>query len=425
MAVALGYKILIGDLDAPTDFTDRCSGFSIRQNAEMSNVGIGTAKITLYNYDGALTPGAGGTYGSVDWFKQAVFIQGTISGSSLLLAEMFHGVVTGFDIEDNGVHSTVTLTCEDSVRYLGTDKETWTFGLVSLLDDGFTNTIATATEIGVNPPKLGKPNALMSYFFVSPDNDNKIDSTNASSGTVTDLLRNQLLPSYPSAYWGGIIEEGVSGDTLYSNCIVGGTLTRPTSDPDWFIERADLTFTEQATTTGEIPFVRLLVGFNNDNLVNQVFQKTSATGNEQSVADSTSLGDYGARTVTNTAALNKTDAFALDAANNFLNRQNTPRYVPERMITTRSVLESAAAGTDEAIRALLDIRSCFWNYSTVEYTPTGASTATTEGVVIVGRQISATPSDTTITLELLPAVDYQSFVLDSSTLGVLDQNRLG
>jgi len=45
--------------------------------------------------------------------------------------------------------------------------------------------------------------------------------------------------------------------------------------------------------------------------------------------------------------------------------------------------------------------------------------------VISGRTIKATPGNTTITLDLLPAQDYQSFVLDSSTLGVLDTNRLG
>jgi len=45
--------------------------------------------------------------------------------------------------------------------------------------------------------------------------------------------------------------------------------------------------------------------------------------------------------------------------------------------------------------------------------------------LIYSRQIRATASGTSIVLDLLSADDYQSFTLDSTVLGVLDENRLG
>ena len=59
-----------------------------------------------------------------------------------------------------------------------------------------------------------------------------------------------------------------------------------------------------------------------------------------------------------------------------------------------------------------------WHPVQITYTPTGGS-QTTADCVISGRTINATPKQTTIILDLLPAVDYQSFRLDSPIIGVL------
>jgi len=427
MALDITYTIKIGQLGSEVDFTSRCAGFSIKQNAPISNLEIGRAQITLLNYDGALTPNAGGTYSSTDWFEQAVFISATIDGTNTLTAELFHGTIASFNVADNGNSSTVEIICTDSLRFLGSTTDSFDFSLLTFIDDGFTNTIAAAASLaGIEPPKLGKTTATYGSEYAAVDNANKVDSSNMTAGTIADALRNQLLPSYPSAYWATTIQEGSpSTNCSYTQMVAGASLTRPTSSATWYLERSDLEFTESASTAGQIGFKFLDIGFNNDQIVNEVVQKTSATGNTSTASDSTSVGKYGNRAYTTSSAINKTDAAAQDAANNFLNRQLSSRYVPFRLTTNTSLLNAAHADTDYAVRSLLDIRSALWNFGTVTYTPTGSASTETEGVVVTGRSMTATPSDTTIVLELLPAVDYQSFVLDSDVLGVLDQNRLG
>lgn len=55
----------------------------------------------------------------------------------------------------------------------------------------------------------------------------------------------------------------------------------------------------------------------------------------------------------------------------------------------------------------------------------GAGSDTTTKVVIEGINISATPDRTEFTVYLSPLTFYQFFILDSSTLGILDTSRLG
>ena len=74
---------------------------------------------------------------------------------------------------------------------------------------------------------------------------------------------------------------------------------------------------------------------------------------------------------------------------------------------------------------LCDLLYGQWVPALVKYTPTGNSTQITDPVVITGRNIQGTPDDLRIQVMFRSAQDYQSFVLDSSVLGVLDQNRLG
>jgi len=65
-----------------------------------------------------------------------------------------------------------------------------------------------------------------------------------------------------------------------------------------------------------------------------------------------------------------------------------------------------------------------WQKVLVTWTGSGASSQTAECVVF-GRSISVTPEDTVISVRLKSGADNQSFILDDSSFGVLDQNRLG
>ena len=84
-----------------------------------------------------------------------------------------------------------------------------------------------------------------------------------------------------------------------------------------------------------------------------------------------------------------------------------------------------SATSEEKWAQLLDIETGPVQVGTIEFTPAGGSTAVTETFVTMSRTIQITPGDIRLTVECLPIDQTGAFVLDSSTLGVLNQNRLG
>jgi hypothetical protein len=88
------------------------------------------------------------------------------------------------------------------------------------------------------------------------------------------------------------------------------------------------------------------------------------------------------------------------------------------------MVESAAADAAEPFwNKILDIESVMWQPVQLTYTPTGCAQQTKISV-IASRRISATPSNCQVTLGLLPAYQYQSFILDDTYLGILDSSRI-
>lgn len=112
MAVTTTWTVQIGSISAPTNFTSRVMSMNINQSVDVNVIGRGVCVITLLNKDGALTPGGGGTYGTTDWFSQGVYVSVDVSGTSVTT---FHGVVVDFDLKDDGVFSTVTITALDGL----------------------------------------------------------------------------------------------------------------------------------------------------------------------------------------------------------------------------------------------------------------------------------------------------------------------
>ncbi|HEY7824578.1 MAG TPA: hypothetical protein VIG24_17180, partial [Acidimicrobiia bacterium] len=167
MALAVSWKIDIGTQAAPVDFTERCAGISIDQPLGFMEHAPHRCVITLNNFDGALTPGAGGTYSSTDWFAQGVFISATVNGTET--AEVFHGIVNDFDIVDDGTSSTVTLIAADWMT-IGARA-------VYLLDATISGTTAWTTRVAasinaactslgfISLPYLGNVFAAPMFYF--------------------------------------------------------------------------------------------------------------------------------------------------------------------------------------------------------------------------------------------------------------------
>ena len=120
MAINTTWKVEIGTVASPINFTSRVLSMNIRQSVDVNVMGRGVCVITLLNKDGALTPGGGGTYSSTDWFAQGVFVNAsTDTGGAETSTDVFDGIVVDFDLEDDGVFSTVTITAIDCLTVGG------------------------------------------------------------------------------------------------------------------------------------------------------------------------------------------------------------------------------------------------------------------------------------------------------------------
>jgi hypothetical protein len=161
-------------------------------------------------------------------------------------------------------------------------------------------------------------------------------------------------------------------------------------------------------------------------LINEADVKTKETGNTSTAVNQTSIDAVGIRSVQYSGTILDSDAQAQNRANMLATRFGEVRFVPNEISLSASQVDAVAdSSAAQEWALLLDAGGGMWQQAYLDYTPTGASSQKTEHVVLAGRTLRVTPSDTILTLKLLPAVDYQTFVLDSNDLGVLDQNRLG
>ena len=432
----VSWAIKIGTVGSPTDFTGVCAGIQVKQHAPFMGHSAGRAKITLNNFDGDLTPGAGGTYSGTDWFEQAVFISAT---SGTFTAQVFHGIIDDFVLNDNGTFSTVTIKASDWFSLLG--RSVSEYDIKMIYDDWYKNLQMTAAEYvtgtsGLDLPALGESRGRLEYdtqSFTTRTFDPDLAGSNLDwevstvAGTsFADYLKPGYLAAVPSAVWATTIEQDTvtfGGTAVYHMGLIGDELTRSDSDAHTF-GFAD------ATGTGTFPINEMKSGFNNDNLVNHIRATVTWTSggstNTSTVnkGDQTSIDKYGKRSLLNDEAGFYQGNAMSDTLTNLLSRMSEVTYEPEQITVKVSSVVAETATPKVILGWLLDILEGMWQACKIQWTPTGG-TLTTTASVIVGRTINATPADTTITLDLLPAANYQSFTLNSDLLGVLDQNRLG
>jgi len=251
----------------------------------------------------------------------------------------------------------------------------------------------------------------------------QITSTNVQF--ITDSLQNDVMsPDLCVVYGKKITHDPAPLDTaVYWPVTIGNTLTR--SATTFYPDTLNVfEFTGATPAAGELPAADVITGYNIEELVNTVIS-TRDGGTTQTVQDTTSADLYGARAYTATGHAASTDTATLNGATNMVNRLSTSRFIAQRLEFTSANLANTPAGSATQLELLLDTETALWQPCTITYTPTGAAGTVTDKCLIYGRQIRATASGTSIVLDLLSADDYQSFVLDSTVLGVLDENRLG
>ena len=421
MAITTAFTITVGNLGASYDITSEVMSFNVDTQVSLAEIGTSKGSMLIKNFTGKFTPGGGGTYGNVDWFNQAVLINGTTTvGGVPTSFKLFHGIVDQFALDDNGINSYVTISFIDALTAGGRS---------ATVETGFMSTSAqTSIE--------------RFYENLSPSEPAQMPTLGGTSAgyTVTTKLLNSDFTVYCAT-------SGI-GNSLNSSIQliitpVGPSMVIPTTitltNPDFGYELIDYTMTRNAanrttflfkdkTVSGtQLPIGDLVTGYDEDQLTNYVTTTSIQGSNTITSFNPTSTTKYGQRFRSYTQAgftPFDSNVSQQNTNNSWINRFGEITFAPEELSFSSKMVQFAAADAAEPFwNKILDIESVMWQPVQLTYTPTGCAQQTKMSV-IRSRRISATPSDCQVTLGLLPAYQYQSFILDDTYLGILDSSRI-
>lgn len=187
-----------------------------------------------------------------------------------------------------------------------------------------------------------------------------------------------------------------------------------------FRDRADLQSLNDSGIifgTGGIPFTGIEIVYGTEEMTNQasvIWSAGSAVGGTATADDLTAQGAYGVMDATYTTLLSSSTQ-AADLAEWLVGQYSQPRYRVDQL----QVRLDGLTGTQ--INDVLGLE--LGDAVQVVWTPNNAGSAVSQYVSIDGIEHSASPAmhDVTFTLSQTQA----AFILDSSALGVLDENSLG
>jgi hypothetical protein len=421
MAITTAFTITIGNLGASYDITSEVMSFNVNTQVLLAEIGTSKGSMLIKNFTGSFTPGGGGTYGSVDWFNQAVLINGTTTvGGVPTSFKLFHGIVDQFALDDNGINSYVTISFIDA------------------LTAGGRSATVNTSAIGGN----ASTNIEGFYENSTPANPAQMPTlggTNTGYTVTTKLLTDDFIVYSATNGIGNSLNSSIS----LIITPVGPAMIIPTkitlTNPDFGYELIDYTMTRNAanrttflfkdkTISGtQLPIGDLVTGYDENQLTNYVTTTSIQGSNTITSFNSTSTTKYGQRfrSYTQAGFTPFDSAFSQQRTNDsWVNRFGEITFAPEELSLSSKMVQSAAADAAAPFwNKILDIESVMWQPVQLTYTPTGCAQQTKMSV-IASRRISATPSDCKVTLGLLPAYQYQSFILDDTYLGILDSSRV-
>ncbi len=418
MAITTAFTITIGNLGASYDITSEVMSFNVNTQVSLAEIGTSKGSMLIKNFTGSFTPGGGGTYGSIDWFNQAVLINGTTTvGGVPTSFKLFHGIVDQFALDDNGINSYVTISFIDALTAGGRSATVTTTGV--------NGNASTEIEAFYQNATLGDPAQMPT-----------LGGTNTGYRVITKLLTDNFAVFCATAGIGNSLNSSIS----LIITPVGPAMIIPTTitltNPVFQYELVDYTMTRNAanrttflfkdkTISGtELPIGDLVTGYGEDQLTNYVTTTDSAGTTTLTSFNATSTTKYGQRFRSYTQAGFSTSAQQTTTNNSWINRFGEIAFAPEELTLSSKMVESAAADAAEPFwNKILNIESVMWQPVQLTYTPTGCAQQTKMSV-IASRRISATPSNCQVTLGLLPAYQYQSFILDDTYLGILDSSRV-
>lgn len=421
MAITTAFTITVGNLGASYDITSEVMSFNVNTQVSLAEIGTSKGSMLIKNFTGSFTPGGGGTYGNIDWFNQAVLINGTTTvGGVPTSFKLFHGIVDQFALDDNGINSYVTISFIDALTAGGrsaTVNSNFGVDAASTTIEQFYENLSPANPAQM--PTLGGTSdgytvttkLLNSDFAVTCDEPNIGNSLNSTLQLiVTPVGPSMIIPTTITL---------TNPDFGYE--LIDYTMTRNAANRTTFL------FKDKTVSGTQLPIGDLVTGYDEDQLTNYVTTTNISNGNTVTTFNSTSTTKYGQRFRSYTqAGFDFFDGGFNQRRTNdsWVNRFGEITFAPEELSFSSKMVQSAAADAAAPFwNKILDIESVMWQPVQLTYTPTGCAQQTKMSV-IRSRRISATPSDCQVTLGLLPAYQYQSFILDDTYLGILDSSRI-
>ena len=455
MPLTTTWSFKFGTVSSTTDLTSRVLKIDINQRAPIGQFGVGSATITLQNNDGAFTPRGGGTYSTTDWFTKAVFIDATIptnlATSGLFAtgtAGVFHGFITNFTLEDNGLNSTVTFNCQDAMSCVAKNFVS-SFVTASAATEFIVNTAlnlingsANAWNAATPTPKVVFPDlglgdtpnhcflndmsyANTSGIYTGQERSTYSNNITFSSCSSMDILNTAIMPMSMFTMWGGTMRlDPTFGYAGYQvNYLPGLKRTYSVfTGPGGSVvgNTAVFKFNDvKSINSSSFPFSDLSIEYNVPDTINQstIGRATSGT-TPQTFTNTTQQIAYGNRSISNSNVATISDATALSLATEYATRYAVSRFSPNQItFSSKQILNYATdnAANQQLLFSLYTITHGLWQRTEVTWTGKGIP-AQTYATKIRGRQISITPTDAVFTLELVPAVDNSTFIVGSDTI---------
>lgn len=423
MAITTAFTITIGNLGASYDITSEVMSFNVNSQVLLAEIGTSKGLMLIKNFTGSFTPGGGGTYGNIDWFNQAVLINGTTTvGGVPTSFRLFHGIVDQFALDDNGINSYVTISFIDALTAGGrsaTVNTNFSGSTASTIIEQFYENTSPANPAQM--PTLGGTNTGYAVTSKLLTDNYIVDCTAANIGnSIASSIQLIVTPIGPSM---AIPTTITLTSPVFGYELIDYTMTRNAANRTTFL------FKDKTITGTQLPIGDLVTGYDEDQLTNYVTTTNVSNGNTITSFNSASTTKYGQRFRSYTQAgfpfiLSPSTAPQQTTNDSWTNRFGEITFAPEELSFSSKMVQSAAADAAEPFwNKILDIESVMWQPVQLTYTPTGCAQQTKMSV-IQSRRISATPSDCQVTLGLLPAYQYQSFILDDTYLGILDSSRI-
>jgi hypothetical protein len=421
-----------GTADDSIDFTSRVLSIKVDHEIGLGEIGRSNVEVVLENNDGALSPDGSGTYGSYDWLAQPLFIIARAGTSNPpdrletdalgLKAPFFGGPIVKFDYQDDGFTSTVTLEATDWLsffaRYTAQAASTETDNTFDVINN-------LAEDVKVSP--YGAAQTGVTEIHAIGNAPENISLAVAKGDFLGDSVQTVAATEGGIVYAGLLLLRRVPSTTtsqaLYVfSCITRARLT-PNSGGD---AMAGMKGTGSLSST-DLPIRKLKLAFNDKQIVTQA-QITRTGGTSQYSYNDSVSQTYGPRSIGMSDLPFTSDAQSLSYAEFYTKRFNTASFVPSQFEITGSMIESSANDSAlNGVKTLLHQNShaygALFKPTTISWTGAG-STSNTAVVTPVRLRLSVKPEDWVMQILCVDAASNMGFVLDSTQLGVLDQNRI-